>query len=103
MEFVTGGWVAADEANTGFEAIISQLMEGHEWLHQNLGVRPTTGWSIDPFGHSPVIPWALSQMGLSAAVIGRAHQNTKEDFRKNQQLEFIWRQGFEVNHTKADG
>jgi hypothetical protein len=57
-------------------------------------------WSIDPFGHSPVIPWALSQMGLSGIVINRVHQHTKQKFRNEKQLEFIWRQNFEHEGNK---
>jgi alpha-mannosidase II len=73
-----------------------ELMEGHEWLQANVGVRPRTGyvcsntigenihlynllysWSIDPFGHSPVMSYALSQMGFDGIVINRVPKETK--------------------------
>lgn len=95
FEFVTGGWVSADEAGTHYIDIVNEITEGHEWLQRNLGVKPRVGymritcsltfertrWSIDPFGHSSVIPYILSQMGLEATVINRVHRETKEKFR----------------------
>jgi hypothetical protein len=33
--------------------MIEQMIEGHEWLKANIdpSIRPTMGWSIDPFGN----------------------------------------------------
>lgn len=99
LEFVTGGWVANDEANTHFSDIILQLTEGSEWLQQNVGVKPVVSWSIDPFGHSPTMGWVLSQAGYNAMVINRVHQNTKASFRQSKKLEFIWRQNYQHDVT----
>ena len=43
FEFVTGGWVATDEANTDYHAVINEIIEGHQWLNSTLGVRPRVG------------------------------------------------------------
>lgn len=102
LEFVGGGWVAPDEANPNYDAVLMQLMEGHAWLQEHVGVRPRFGWSIDAFGHSPVMPWVMAQSGMEALVINRVHQDIKKDFRENQKLEFIWRQGWEDAAATTD-
>ena len=54
-----------DEANTHYFAIIDQMIEGHQWLEKNLGVKPEFGWAIDPFGHSPTMAYIMKQSGYS--------------------------------------
>lgn len=90
LEFVTAGWVMNDEANSHIIDIINQLTEGHEWLYNTLHTKPTIGWAIDPFGHSPTMAYVLEQMGFEAMVINRAHREIKQDFRDHRSLEFFW-------------
>jgi len=40
LEFVSGGWVMPDEANSHFYSIILQLTEGHQWLLDHLSYIP---------------------------------------------------------------
>ncbi|ETN81264.1 glycosyl hydrolase family 38 protein [Necator americanus] len=81
LEIVTGGWVMTDEANAHYFSIIVELMEGHEWIKNHIGsFRPTTHWSIDPFGLSPSLPYLL------------IHYSVKKHLARNKQLEFMWRQ-----------
>jgi len=47
-------WVQNDEAVTSYEAIISQMTLGHQYLYDTFGVLPRYGWQIDPFGASKV-------------------------------------------------
>ncbi|KAM9306213.1 alpha-mannosidase 2 isoform 2-T4 [Pholidichthys leucotaenia] len=95
LELVTAGWVMADEANSHYFALLDQLMEGHQWLHRHLGVAPSSGWAIDPFGHSPSMTYLLKGAGLSNMVIQRIHYAVKKHFAQQQTLEFLWRQSWD--------
>lgn len=81
-----------DEASTNYISVIDQLMEGHQWVMENLGIKPTSGWSVDPFGHSATMPYLWKQAGISNMVISRIHQAIKGSLILEGSLEFYWKQ-----------
>lgn len=91
FEFVGGGVVEHDEALNTWDAVVDQMTDGHEWLEQHLGVRPTVAWQADSAGHSDATPALLSQMGFEALFLGRVHFRVRQQFSNQKHLEFIWR------------
>ncbi|KAL6080566.1 Alpha-mannosidase 2 [Balamuthia mandrillaris] len=92
FEFVEGGWVQPDEANTNFDVLINQITEGHDYIlkHFGDGARPRIAWQIDPFGHSSMTPTLASLVGFDALVINRIHFGLKERFKQTKHMEFVW-------------
>ena len=90
LEFAGGGWVQHDEALPTVGGMIESMAEGHDWLYRTLGVRPTVGWQLDPFGHSAASTALLGRMGLRAVVINRIHHKLKQRWRSARHLEFEW-------------
>ncbi|EDW59490.1 alpha-mannosidase 2 [Drosophila virilis] len=90
IEITTGGWVMTDEANVHIYPMLDQLIEGHQWLRNNLNVTPKVGWSIDPFGHGSTVPYLLSGAQFEGAIIQRIHYAWKEWFARQQSGDFIW-------------
>lgn len=58
------------------------------------GVKPSSGWAIDPFGHSPSMTYLLKGAGLINMVVQRIHYSVKKHFAQQQTLEFLWRQSW---------
>ncbi|RWS17725.1 alpha-mannosidase 2-like protein [Dinothrombium tinctorium] len=102
LEIVSGGWVMNDEANSHYFAIITQMIEGHQFLVDNLNYRPRYGWTIDPFGVSSSMSFLLKRMGFKAVVVQRIHYSIKKYLAGRKMLEFRWKQFWERESDKND-
>lgn len=92
LEILSGGWVSVDEATTHYTAVLDQLIEGHLWIKDNLGVTVNTSWSIDPFGYSLTLPYLWKKSGMSNMAILRIHGAVKAYMGNRQLLTYKWRQ-----------
>ncbi|KAG1327050.1 alpha-mannosidase 2 [Cocos nucifera] len=99
LEIVGGGWVMNDEANSHYFAIIEQMMEGNIWLNDTIGVVPKNSWSIDPFGYSATMAYLLRRMGFHNMLIQRTHYELKKELALYKNLEYIWRQSWDIERT----
>lgn len=77
------------------------MLSGHQWVRNNLGVVPNSGWSIDTFGHGSTVPFLLKSSGFSdGTVIQRVHYAWKQWLAEKQMGDFHWRQNWDVDgHT----
>ena len=94
LEFIGGGWVMHDEADTSVYGILNQISVGLDFLEGNLGVRPSVEWHIDPFGHSIFMPELYSLLGYKAVIINRIPDHIKQQMKIDKGLEFQWRSPF---------
>ena len=97
LSFVNGGWVQHDEACAFWEDMVDQTSRGHSWLADafgDLGVIPTVGWQIDPFGHSAThADLLVAGAGMDAVFFGRADQQDLGLRARAGDLEVVWEGG----------
>ena len=80
-----------DEATTHFMGMIDQTTLGHAFLKTELGVVPTVGWQLDPFGHSSSqASYMTSLMGFDALYFGRIDYQDLKLRQDSQQCEGLW-------------
>ena len=72
LAFTNGGWCMHDEATPHYVDMIDQTALGMRWLKQEFDYTVTTGWQLDPFGHSATQASLLSaEMGFDGLYFGR--------------------------------
>jgi hypothetical protein len=100
LSFVNGGWCMHDEAATHYMGMIDQTTLGHSFLKKELGVIPTVGWQLDPFGHSATQASLLTaQLGFDALYFGRIDYQDLELRHETQECEGLWASSPNLNDT----
>lgn len=91
LAFVNGGWCMHDEATSHFMGMIDQTELGHDFLKTELGVVPTVGWQLDPFGHSATqASYMTAGMGFDALYFGRIDYQDLQLRQLSRQCEGLW-------------
>jgi alpha-mannosidase len=92
--FVNGGWCMHDEACTHYIGMMDQTTLGHAFLQEILGVVPTVGWQLDPFGHAATQASLLTAaVGFDALYFGRIDYQDLELRRQQSECEGLWQAG----------
>lgn len=80
-----------DEAATHFMGMIDQTTTGHSFLKNELGVIPTVGWQLDPFGHSATQASLLTaRAGFNALYFGRIDYQDLSLRHQEKACEGVW-------------
>lgn len=89
--FVNGGWCMHDEAAAHYMGMMDQTTTGHLWLLHTLGVVPTVGWQLDPFGHAASqASLFTARTGFDALYFGRIDYQDLALRKKRQACEGLW-------------
>ena len=94
LEFIGGGWVMHDEADTSVYATLNQMTLGLKFLNETLNVRSRHEWHIDPFGHSIFMAELYSLLGYTSVIINRVPDPIKQQMKAERSLEFMWQSPF---------
>lgn len=101
LEFLNAGWSMSDEACVNYIDFINNMIQGHQFLLNEFGVKPKVAWHIDPFGHSNAAPRIFAEMGFDAWFFARLDYMDKEVRLNNTEMEFIWRPMFNHQGTRT--
>lgn len=99
---ITGGWyVQPDCLVPSGESFIRQITLGREYFQDKFGVKVTTAYNFDSFGHTKGIPSILKKCGYDSYVFCRPmsyhHPLESEDLPHGP---FLWK-GYDGNTVKA--
>jgi alpha-mannosidase len=88
LEITSGAWVIPDEATPHYFAYLDQMIEGHFWVKQHLGVIPITSFDMDQFGYSSTARFLMDKAGIKYSVLKRVHLGMKEYLMKMKLMNF---------------
>ena len=90
LEFVFCGYTVNDEANPLYYDIIDNIRIGNQFLLEEFGITPKSGFFLDSFGHNAGNAHIVSQMGFDSLVLGRMHEDYLELIKNQKMSEFYW-------------
>lgn len=88
LEITSGSWVTADEATPHYFAYLDQMMEGHLWVKQHLGVVPISSFDMDQFGYSSSVRFLMEKAGIKYSVLKRVHLGMKDYLMRMKLMNF---------------
>ena len=91
VEFVGGGFVQNDEANTRYHEMLLNLRLGNQFIEKEFGIKPIVGWQLDPFGHSSSMAYIYQQLNYKYVVLDRIDLLLLKNKIDNVNLEFIYK------------
>jgi len=71
-----GAWLQPDVNNPNGESHIRQFLVGLNYFREKFGVRPTTAYNFDPFGHPEGFPQILNGCGMDSYIFCRPDYGT---------------------------
>lgn len=74
-DIVGGNWIQPDTNLPSTEALLRQFVRGKGYLLEKFGVRVTSAWAADSFGHAEGLPEILSAAGLENFAFTRPQAN----------------------------
>ncbi|XP_043219632.1 alpha-mannosidase 2-like [Amphibalanus amphitrite] len=94
LEITGGMWVQPEDTGVRLHTLVQQLVEGHQWLRQHLGVTPETGLCAGSpaAGCSSVLAHLFSQAGIEQAVVTSASGAWTEYMAAHRSVDFQWQQ-----------
>jgi len=69
-------WVEADTNLIGAESMVRQVLYGHRFFRDELGVEPRNLWLPDVFGYSAALPAVLHDAGVTSMMTQKLSWNT---------------------------
>lgn len=90
LELINGGWSMHDEACPTYEAMVDNMMIGHQFILKEFGIKPRIGWQIDPFGHSNTNARVFAEMGFDAWFFARGDWADKQKRAAEKAMEWVW-------------
>lgn len=89
LTFANGGWCMSDEATPFFADMVEQQTAGLRFLARELGVVPSVGWQVDPFGHSAFMATLYALLGVRAYGFGRIDYQDRAKREAERTLEAV--------------